>query len=112
MRMIVISNAQIMLCFFSIYKFPRSSIIICRIKGVNAMNSTITAEYHGQQLVVDASLLGDLGQFHSGKLFQFLGELERDNDKVRLVNLSRLLPCCVPNATVLTLALLPLHSSF
>lgn len=51
---------------------------------MNAVTNLVNVEYHGTELAVHAGLLGQLGQFRPGMLFQFLGELERENDKVCL----------------------------
>jgi len=49
---------------------------------MNVAKDTIDIEYHSQTLSVHTVLLGDPGQFRQGMLFQFLGELEKVEDKV------------------------------
>lgn len=56
------------------------------MKGLDALRSILTVEYHGAELRIDASMLGDFGQLRPGKLLQFLGELEKDNGKVCHLN--------------------------
>lgn len=52
-----------------------------RIKESNVFNNSVVVEYHGAELSVNTSLLGHPGHLTNGKLFQFLGELEKQNEK-------------------------------
>lgn len=75
-------------CLFSAVLFA-----LYRIRDINAMTNIVTVEYHGAELTVHAGLLGQLGQLRPGTLFQFLGELERENGKVCL-------PCSSLNSNI------------
>lgn len=56
--------------------------ILGRVRAVNVQSGSIVIEYHNKQLEIDGMLLGNPGQYRLGHMFQFLGELERRNEKV------------------------------
>lgn len=65
-------------------------LILHRIKESNALTNLVILEYGGAELTVNSALLGHLGQLNKGYLVQFLGELEKQNDKVCLCHRPKL----------------------
>lgn len=66
---------------------------------MNAMTNSILVEYHGRELRVSADLLDRLDRYRNGMLFQFLGELQKDQGEVSPPSCKRSFHDQIPSTT-------------